>query len=1168
MTQNLSFTGFYHPDSKVIHEDIAGYMDWYEKNKLKGPGNKNRHKAGIFFSRQQVLKNNLCGIDALIYELEKHNIIPVPVFSQQKEHSGIDCPGYNVDLNQLKNTDVIINCVSSFLFQTEMTADDNRTVLDLIDAPIFQAIYSSGRSEAEWRSSPQGITAMNQIYRIAQPEFNGTIEPTVIFARDCESKGEYGSSVPVKERIEFLVRRIKNWLRLKELPKNKRRVTILLHNNPCAGTEASLGGANGLDSFESVVKLMKYLAGEGYHIENMPENGKALTDEFLNKKAVSEFRWTTVEEIVDKGGVAVFIEPDKYAQYFNQLSEVNRKKMLENWGEPPGKSMVYGDKIVVTGLTFGNIKVIAEPKRGCYGARCDGEVCKILHNPEIPPTHQCYAGFKWIQENSDIIISTGTHGYIEFLPGKASGLSSDCFPEIITGDIPHIYIYTSKNPNEAIIAKRRAYAVVTDHIIPYMQSAKLYDELCEIDDLLSQYSNASLLNEDGRKKMLFEDIRNLAVKLKLFHSCEKHPVEEMKEDEMIQKVHDKLFLLRDSNINDGLHILSKTNDIEKTTKMILAILKYDGSVPSIRRCILEIMGYNYDEINKNSQDTQLLDECEKTAFSLVENVLNNNRVDEDFVALQFKGVQVRATKVAPTRRGRLAFPAIIQVPIQKFNRTKTNKLLYLLTWVKDELYPALMKTEQEIPQINKALDKRYISPGPGGTLTRGKTDVLPTGRNIYSMDPRKIPTKAAYKIGVRLADEIVKKYMAEENKYPEKIGMVLWSLDAYRADGEQLAQILHLMGARPVWNESGIVTGVEPLLLQELNRPRIDVTIRTSEIFRDTLPNLIELLDSAVVLISNLKEDETQNYILKNVNEYKRTARENNSKLDDAALSRTATFRIFAAKPGAYGNGIKLMLAASAWKTIKDLGETFIEHGGFAYGREVFGRESYGEFVHNLKTITTVFHKVETDETDLLGCCYNDFQGGMTAAVRALSNSTPKVLWGDTKDPANPKVRELSEEIERVVRVKLLNPQWIEGMKKHGYKGAQDMAHKAAAVYGWDATSDVVDDWIFDELTKKHVLDKDMREFYEKNNPWALEELARRFLEAEQRGLWKADPQVLKDLKDIYLEIEGWMEEKMGDVKGEYQGGNVDIMTKTDVKEWAGRLHFNIDDYLPTGGKK
>ncbi|MEW5692142.1 MAG: cobaltochelatase subunit CobN [Candidatus Hydrogenedentota bacterium] len=1116
MKQKIPFTGFYYPESEIIFKNITKYLNWYRKKKPIDFTGKTLHKVGIFFSHSLILRKNLRGIDALILELEKNNIIPVPVFSQHKAYSDTDCPGYNVDLKLLKNTDAIINCVSSFLYLKDIKSDNNKTVLDIIDVPVFQAVCSTGRTEEEWEKSAQGITPINQIYWVAQPEFNGTIEPTVIFARESDNKEDYDSiQIPIKERLEFFVRRIKNWLKLKELPKSQRKVTILLHNNPCAGVEASLGGAVGLDTFESVVRLMKYMADQGYNIENIPEHGKSLSDEFINKKAVSEFRWTTIDEIVNKGGAITFIDQDKYAEYFNQLSEANRKKMVDNWGEPPGQSMVYNNKIVITGLTFGNIKIMAEPKRGCYGARCDGEVCKILHNPVIPPTHQCYATFKWIQETSDIIISTGTHGYIEFLPGKSCGMSSDCFPEIITGNVPHIYIYTCKNPNEAIIAKRRAYAVITDHIIPYMQSAELYDELAELDDLLLQYNNAAMLNEELRRKLLFEQICNLAIKFRLFPTCEKYPAQKMKEDEVIQKLHDKLFILRDSNINDGLHILSKTHDIKKTTKMILSILKYDGNLPSIRRCILEILGHNYDEVIEK-QNTELIAESERIALTIIENLLTNNYIDEDFISAQFKKV--------------------------KFNRLKINRLFSILMWIKDILYPDLMKTEREIPRVNDAMDKRYIDPGPGGTLTRGKTDVLPTARNIFSIDPRKIPTKVAYKIGMKLADEILKKSMTIENRYPEKIGMVLWSIDAYRADGEQLAQILYLMGARPIWNEGGVVTGVEAIPLQELNRPRIDVIVRTSEIVRDTLPNLIELLDNTVVMIANLDEDETQNYIRKNVNEYKRTVTQNKSYINDEAITRAATFRIFAAKPGAYGCGVKLMLAASAWKTVNDLGETFIEHGGFAYGENIFGQECYSEFVHNLKKITTVFHKMETDETDLLRCCYNDFQGGMTSAVRALTNQIPKVLWGDTKDPANPTIRELREEIERIVRVKLLNPQWIDGMKKHGYKGAQDMAHKAVMVYHWDATSDVVDDWVFDELTKKYVLDDEMRDFFKRNNPWALEELARRFLEAEQRGLWNADPDVLKGLNHTFLEIEGWMEEKMGDITQEYQGGSIDII--------------------------
>ena len=1130
MTDELSYTGFYHPDCSIRPADMDQYMAWYGSY-ARHQGKAFPHpRAGVFFSRHQVARNHLTGIDALIRELESMDIIPVPVFSQQKEHAGVDCPGYNVDLAQLKGVDVIINCVSSFLFQTDMTSGNPQTVLNLIDTPVFQAVASTGRTEAEWRRDPQGLTAMNQVYWVSQPEFNGTIEPTVLFA-----KGQDEHTEPIMDRITFFVRRIKNWLRLKAMPKKDRNVTILLHNNPCAGTEASLGGASGLDSFESVVRLMRYLADQGYTVDAIPENAKALSDEFLNRKAVSEFRWTTVDEIVDKGGAAVFIDPDTYERYFNALSPENRKNMIENWGEPPGQSMVYKGDMVVTGLTFGNIRVMAEPKRGCYGSRCDGEVCKILHNPEIPPTHQCYATFKWIQEQSDLIISTGTHGYIEFLPGKSCGMSAECFPEIITGDVPHLYIYTSKNPNEAILAKRRASAVITDHLIPIMQSADLYDELGDLDDLLAQYANAAMLGEQGRKKQLAADIRDLVAQLNLLPLSE-NKAASLSDETLIEKVHDKLFLLRDSNINDGLHVLSDTRDLDSMVRMILSILKYDGNVPSIRRCILELTGQDYDAVVNCPEDARILDDCREKAFSLIKQILAGQPVDPHLIAREF--------------------------PALSLDRSAVNRLLVLLNWVKDALYPDLMQTRQEIPLIEQAMDKHYTSPGPGGTLTRGKTDVLPTGRNIFSIDPRKIPTRAAHVVGVKLADEILNKHLGEFNTYPEKIGMVFWSLDAYRADGEQLAQILHLMGARPAWNESGIVTGVEIIPLDELKRPRIDVTIRTSEIVRDTLPNLIELMDEAVVMIAALDENESDNYIRKNALAYKRNALKNGVFLDEKALDRASTFRLFAARPGTYGNGIKLMIAASAWNSIKDLGETFIEHGGYAYGKGVFGRESHQEFAHNLKNISTVFHKMETDETDPLGCCYNDFQGGMTAAVRALSNMTPKVLWGDTKDPANPKVRELREEIERVVRVKLLNPQWIEGMKRHGYKGAQGMAHKAASVYGWDATSDVVDDWIFDELTKKYVLDPEMRAFYKENNPWALEELARRFLEAEQRGLWKADPEVLSELREQYLDIEGWIEETMGDTNGEFQGGSVDILTKDDVKEWDGRLRFNIDAYL------
>jgi len=1144
MIENIS-TGFYHPDSNTYFTDFNEYLKWYENKKFNSSDDTEKYpKVGIFFSRHLILRKNLLGINSLIYELEKNDIIPVPVFSQQKEHSTIKCNGYSIDIGQLKNTDAIINCVSSFILNEKIIDNNENTILNIIDVPIFHAVCSTGQTEEEWRNNKQGITAMNQIYWIAQPEFNGIIEPIVIFAASANSDNENKEYIPIKDRIEFLIKRIKNWIKLSKIPKKERKVTILLHNNPCAGAEASVGGGNGLDTFESVVELLKMMDKEGYYIENIPANGKSLLEEIMRKKAINEFRWTTIEEIVKKGGALFFVDKDKYQDYFNKLSEVNKKKMIENWGEFPGESMVYEDKIVITGLKFGNIKVMVEPKRGCYGSRCDGEVCKILHNPEIPPTHQCYAAFKWIQENSDLIISIGTHGYIEFLPGKSVGLSSDCFSEIITGEIPHIYVYTSKNPNEAIIAKRRAYAVIVDHIIPFMESTELYNELSELEELIAQYNNAKQLNENNRKKILFDEIIKISNKIKLFHRCEKHSQINIDEEKFISEIHNKIFLIRDSSINMGLHILSKTNDKTKTAKMIFTILKYDGNLPSIRRIILEIMGYNYDEIIKgpekifkNKSGLEIINESEKIALRLIENVLINNRIDEDFISAQFQEI--------------------------KFKKESIEKLISILVWIKDIIFKNLMKTEREIPQIIKSIDKKYISPGAGGLLTRNKIDVLPTGRNIFSIDPRKIPTKTAYKIGVELAEELIMKYKREENKYPEKIGMVLWSTDVYRGDGEEISQILHLIGARPVWNESGVVNDIEIIPLSELKRPRIDVIIRTSEIFRDTLPNLIELIDKAIIRIANLEEKEEENYIRKNVKAIKEKLKKRNSELSEEALFRMASFRLFAAKPGTYGNGIKLIIAASAWKTIVDLGEVFLEHGGYAYGENVFGQEAYPEFAHNLEKVKIVFHKMESDETDPLGCCYNDFQGGMTAAVRSLSKEMPKVFWGNTKNNLNSQITELSEEIERIVRVKLLNPQWLENMKKHGYKGAQDIAHKAATLYSWDATANVVEDWIFDEVTKKYILDEEMRKFFEANNPWALEELSRRFLEAAERGLWNADPEILAELKNQYIQIEGIMEEQIDYLKGaNFQGGNVNIITKDEVANWRLRSKVNIKDYM------
>lgn len=488
--------------------------------------------------------------------------------------------------------------------------------------------------------------------------------------------------------------------------------------------------------------------------------------------------------------------------------------------------------------------------------------------------------------------------------------------------------------------------------------------------------------------------------------------------------------------------------------------------------------------------------------------------------------------------------------MEKLKKNRLEEKIYELLDVKNpEKIPELLdvinyglkqvqkikQVEQEIRKLLRGFDASFIEPGASGNVTRGRIDVLPTGRNFYSIDPGRIPTKASWEVGKKLADAMLEKFMKEEGRYPETVGMVLWSTDAFRTDGEELSQILYLMGAKPKRN-GGKVKGVEIIPLEELGRPRIDSTIRMSGIFRDTLPNLYELLDEAIQKVISLPEPKSMNYLKKHTEEMKEKVGE-----------EEARNRIFAAPPGAYGAGVNYAVEASAWKDEDDLRDVYVNFGGYAYGKQKHGKASHKSFALNLGNVELSYNKLGSDESDALNCCcYFAYQGGMTAAAKSISGKDVKTYWGDTRDPSHPGVRDMREEMERIVRTRLINPKWLEGMKKHGYKGAGDISSRVLHTYGWDATAGVVEDWMYDEIHDRIV--KDMKDFFLEHNPHALEEIMRRLLEAYERGLWDADEERLEELREFYMEFEGMMEEES--IEGEHQGGSIDVMTKEDVEEW------------------
>ncbi|MFB3764487.1 MAG: cobaltochelatase subunit CobN [Methanotrichaceae archaeon] len=1086
--------GLYHPDAPEAFQTVEDYLDWYKPRHDK--------RIGILFFRTYWANKDLEIVNSLIRDLERDiDVIPAFCFGMGDNELGAKSSGEVVIEYFNGRVDAIINLQSLF-----HAGSVDRSVLALkeLDVPVFHPLTIYHRSETEWLEDVHGIDGYDVGWSVAMPEFEGLIEPIIAGAafRDQIGGSEYERHTGIDERMAKIGRRVRRWLSLRKKPVSERKVAFVLHNNPCASVEATVGAGAHLDTLESIARIMKRMASAGYSIENAPASGKDIIANILDHKAISEFRWTPIEEIVSKGGAIAMVSKSDYQSWFDTLSKQARDRICSSWGSPPGEekegvppAMVYQDKIVVTGVRYGNVLICIQPKRGCAGARCDGQVCKILHDPEVPPTHQYLATYRFIEHDfgADVIVHVGTHGNLEFLPGKSLALSGDCYPDIAIGDLPHLYIYNSDNPPEGTIAKRRSYAVLVDHMQTVMTESGLYGDLKELEDKIAEY-NRTRSSDKGRAHALEHIILDLLEKTKLDEDqgLDSMLVKGSSFDEILEIAHSKISEIYNTQIPEGMHIFGEVPQGEKRTELINSILRYDSEM---RRLAAKLMGMDLSEC-KDMADLDTLSKRLISAF------------------LEGMAPSVAAEQILGDRLINLDNDAL---------KAMRDKVIDLSDRI---------EASDEMGSLLHGFDGGFIEPGPSGLITRGKPEVLPTGRNFYSLDPSNIPTEAAWRVGRKLAEALINKYLDENGRIPENVAMFWMANDIMWADGEQLAQMMYLIGAEPQW-KGGKVRGFRIIPLEEMRRPRIDITVRVSGITRDCFLNCIEYLDEAVKAVSSLDEPEDLNYLRKH------------------SLESGEQARIFASMPGTYGNGVNLAVYASAWKEEKDLSDIFLQWNSYAYGKGIFGQESRNAMIGQLKSVDVTFNKTVTDEYDLFGCCcYFGTHGGLTSAARELSGHEVATYYGDTRDRDNVGMRTLAEEVRRVVRTKLLNPKWIDGMKQHGYKGASDISKRVGRVYGWEATTQEVDDWIFDDIARTFILDEENRKFFEENNPWAMEEMGRRLLEANQRGLWKADPEVLDALKSTYLEIEGWMEERMGDVEGEFQGGAIDVVTLDEAKRW------------------
>ncbi|MDD4137929.1 MAG: cobaltochelatase subunit CobN [Methanoregula sp.] len=1119
--RDVPWEGLYHPSAPQVFGTVEEYLAWYAG---RAPGNL---RVALVFSRTSWAAGNVALEDMLIRSLEAEGLAVIPIFTYAIQDDALGARGMaqvvsdHLFQNGAPMIDAMVKLIP-FLFGSVRDGSSGRNTtsggMDLLksfDIPVFSPVVSMYLSLDQWQAS-DGLS-MDVGWAVALPEFEGVIEPVFIgTSRSEPDGGKTRDAVP--DRCRKIAGRVKKWIGLAKKPAAERKIAFILNNNPCAGTEANIGGGSNLDTLESVARILHRMERAGYRV-TPPASGKELVETIQKKKAISEFRWTTVQDIVANGGALDRMDLDTYLPYFQSLPVAVQQRVTDTWGEPPGEGMVLDRKILITGLSLGNATVHVQPKRGCYGSRCDGTVCKILHDPKCPPPHQYLATYYWIEHvlGADVIVHVGTHGSLEFLPGKGTGLSQECFPDIAAGTIPCLYIYNADNPAEGTIAKRRGYAVLVDHMQTVMTGSGLYEGLEEIDTILTEYETTK--HDPARAHALQHQLSDALIRANLDKDIHLDPG--MPLPEMVAKAHEALSKIRNTRIPSGMHIFGDLPSGERRAGFISSVIRFDAGDASPRRIIAKILGFDLADLLAGQDRFSgehglsygaILEQVDLELERFVSTVLDDRTIP---VALIF------GKRIPEEQRGMLETVRARVIDIS-----------------------GRIDESREIGSLLHGMDGRYIPAGPSGQITRGHEDVLPTGRNFYSLDPHRVPTQAAWRVGQRLADVLIEKYSREEGKVPENVAFYWMAGDIMASDGEMFAEMLWLIGARPVWQKNGQVRSFEIIPLHKLGHPRIDITVRTTGILRDNFANCYELLDDAIRTVAALDEPLDRNFVRRHTQK---------SMVEDGSGFRDATLRIFSSRPGSYASGVNLAVLSSAWKTQGDLADIFVAYNGYAYGRDVPGKDAHEQLAANLSTVSVTFNKIQSDEHDLLGCCcYFGTQGGFTAAARHYSGNDVKPYYGDTREPGNVEVRDLSDEIRRVVRTKLLNPKWIDGMKDHGYKGASDIMKRVTRVYGWSASTQEVDDWIFNDIADTFVNNEEMRDFFEQNNPHALEEIARRLLEANQRSLWDADPRVLDELKRNYLEIESWMEDQAG--QGDYQGGNVDIVTADDNALWGNAM--------------
>lgn len=1086
--------GIYHPEF-----DHVPSLEEYMQKRYRA----DRLTVGIWFYHSFWQSENTAFIDEMIREAERAgaNVIPVFMYSLKDEDLGTKGAEWVIENYFMRDGRPIIDVlINPLMFSISIrSCTDGTSTLSRLGVPVIKAIITYNSLKA-WQDSQWGLTPMDVTLSVAMPEFDGDLITVPVAAKEKTERDPLtGVTVtrlePILERIQKLVRLSLNWAKLRRKPNTEKRVAIILHNYP--PRDDRIGTAFGLDTPASVLNIMHVLKDAGYRIDEIPESGDDLIRD-IKKHLTNDNRLRSPKEM--KSRAVASVSAEQYMKWFDELPIDVRGKMVKAWGDPPGELFVHGGDLLIPGIINGNIFIGIQPPRGFME-----NAAAIYHSPDLPVPHHYYAYYRWIRDvfGADLIMHIGKHGSLEWLPGKSVGLSDSCFPDIAISDLPNVYPYIINNPGEGTQAKRRSYCCIIDHLVPVMHKADLYDHLAEIEVMLRDYHQAA--SEDpGKLESMRKIIWDKIVETRLDRDLDIDENTAFSDfDRLLEMLHDYLHEIADTQIRDGLHILGVPPEGARLDEFLVSLTRLqNGNVPSLRETLAALMGYDYNMLIAGrgryfgtKTGGEMLRDVDELSLHLVAR-LRENGFDPECIS-----------KVEDEILG-----------------TRDERIELILNYI-IKLSQKIASTGDELSNLLAASGGYYVPPGPSGAPTRGMADILPTGRNFYSVDPQAIPTPAAWRVGVANADALLSRYIRDEGRYPEAIGIVIWGSSTMRTKGDDVAEALYLMGVRPVWDErNGRVQGLEIIPLEELKRPRIDVLIRISGFFRDAFPNIVHLIDEAVEMVACLDEPPDMNYLVRHVAEDAKKKIEDG--IDPELARIEASYRIFGCRPGAYGAGVCEAVDSKNWRDLKDLAEIYVTWGGYAYTRKAYGITVPDSFKICLARLEITVKNEDTREYDMLDSDdFYSYHGGMIAAVRAFRGENPRSYCGDSSDPERVKVRSTSEETKHILRARILNPKWIESMKRHGYKGAGDLSRTVDVVFGWDATSDVIEDWMYEELANRYALDKEMQEWLKEVNPHALQNIVERLLEAIERGMWRATERMREELRSIYLDVEGLLEE-------------------------------------------